>query len=107
MTGTIPASHPPETVVLARLATFCYRKRWLVLALWVLALIGLNMASQNLSRVSLLTPGSPKEAIQALRQAFTNLSKDEDFLARGRFGQRGRADEERKHSEGQEARRSH
>lgn len=40
-----------------------------------------NMASQNLSRVALLTPDAPKEAVTSLRQAFTSLSKDEDFLA--------------------------
>jgi tripartite-type tricarboxylate transporter receptor subunit TctC len=40
-----------------------------------------NMASQNLSRVALLPPNSPKEAVLALRQAFTNLSKDEEFIA--------------------------
>ena len=51
-----------------------------------------NMASQNLSRVSLLTPGSPKEAIQALRQAFTNLSKDEDFLAEAKKAMRFQPD---------------
>jgi hypothetical protein len=40
-----------------------------------------NMASQNLSRAALLPPNSPKEAVLALRQAFTNLSKDEEFIA--------------------------
>ena len=40
-----------------------------------------NMASQNLSRVALLPPNSPKEAVLALRQAFTALSKDEEFIA--------------------------
>jgi tripartite-type tricarboxylate transporter receptor subunit TctC len=40
-----------------------------------------NMASQNLSRVALLPPNSPKEAILAVRQAFTALSKDEEFIA--------------------------
>jgi tripartite-type tricarboxylate transporter receptor subunit TctC len=40
-----------------------------------------NMASQNLSRVALLPPNSPKEAVLAVRQAFTGLSKDEEFLA--------------------------
>jgi tripartite-type tricarboxylate transporter receptor subunit TctC len=40
-----------------------------------------NMASQNLSRVALLPPGSPPEAIAALRQAFAGLSKDEEFIA--------------------------
>lgn len=40
-----------------------------------------NMASQNLNRVALLPPGSSREAIVALRQAFTALSKDEEFIA--------------------------
>jgi tripartite-type tricarboxylate transporter receptor subunit TctC len=40
-----------------------------------------NMASQNLSRVALLTPNSPREAVLAMRQAFTTLSKDEQFIA--------------------------
>jgi tripartite-type tricarboxylate transporter receptor subunit TctC len=39
-----------------------------------------NMASQNLSRVALLPPNSPKEAVLAVRQAFTALSKDEEFI---------------------------
>ena len=40
-----------------------------------------NMASQNLSRVALLPPNAPKEAVGALRNAFMNLSKDEEFIA--------------------------
>ena len=40
-----------------------------------------NMASQNLSRVALLPPNSPKDAVLAVRQAFTSLSKDEEFIA--------------------------
>jgi tripartite-type tricarboxylate transporter receptor subunit TctC len=47
-----------------------------------------NMASQNLSRVALLTPNSPKEAVVALRQAFASLSKDEDFLAEAKKAMR-------------------
>ena len=43
-----------------------------------------NMASQNLNRVALLPPGSSREAIVALRQAFASLSKDEDFIAEAR-----------------------
>lgn len=43
-----------------------------------------NMASQNLSRVALLPPNSPKEAVVAVRQAFASLSKDEEFLAEGK-----------------------
>jgi putative tricarboxylic transport membrane protein len=47
-----------------------------------------NMASQNLSRVALLTPNSPKEAVAALRQAFTSLSKDEEFIAEAKKAMR-------------------
>ena len=39
-----------------------------------------NMASQNLSRVALLPPNSPKEAVFAVRQAFTALARDEEFI---------------------------
>ena len=39
------------------------------------------MASQNLSRVALLTPNAPKQAVVDLRQAFTSLAKDEEFIA--------------------------
>jgi tripartite-type tricarboxylate transporter receptor subunit TctC len=45
------------------------------------ALKAANMASQNLSRVALLPPGSPPEAVAALRQAFTALSRDEEFIS--------------------------
>ena len=38
------------------------------------------MASQNLNRVALLPPGSPNEAVLAMRQAFASLSKDEEFI---------------------------
>ena len=44
------------------------------------ALKAANMASQNLSRVGLLPPGSPPEAVAALRQAFVGLSNDEEFI---------------------------
>gem|GEM_PF-3019608 len=40
-----------------------------------------NMASQNLSRVAILAPNVPKETVLALRQAFTALSNDEEFIA--------------------------
>jgi tripartite-type tricarboxylate transporter receptor subunit TctC len=39
-----------------------------------------NIASGNMSRVAILPPGSPPEAVVALRQAFATLSKDEDFI---------------------------
>jgi hypothetical protein len=34
-----------------------------------------------MSRVAILPPGSPPDAVAALRQAFATLSKDEDFIA--------------------------
>jgi tripartite-type tricarboxylate transporter receptor subunit TctC len=45
------------------------------------ALKAANMASQNLNRVALLPPNSPKEAILTMRHAFTTLAKDEEFIA--------------------------
>lgn len=44
------------------------------------ALKAANMASQNMNRVSLLPPGSPPAAVAAVRQAFSGLSKDEEFI---------------------------
>jgi hypothetical protein len=40
-----------------------------------------NLASGNLARVALMPPSSPSAAVTALRQAFTALSKDEEFIA--------------------------
>jgi tripartite-type tricarboxylate transporter receptor subunit TctC len=45
------------------------------------ALKAANMASQNLNRVALLPPNSPKESILAMRQAFSTLANDEEFIA--------------------------
>lgn len=45
------------------------------------ALKAANISNVNMSRVVLLSPGSPPEASQALKQAFASLSRDEDFLA--------------------------
>lgn len=47
-----------------------------------------NMASQNLSRVALLPPRSPKEAVLAVRQAFTSLSNDEEFISEAKKAMR-------------------
>lgn len=47
-----------------------------------------NMASQNLSRVAILTPNAPKEAVLSLRQAFTALSNDEEFIAEAKKAMR-------------------
>lgn len=44
------------------------------------ALKAANMASQNMNRVALLPPGSPPAAIAAMRQAFSSLAKDEEFI---------------------------
>jgi putative tricarboxylic transport membrane protein len=40
-----------------------------------------NLASVNMSRVALLPPGAPPEAVATLRQAFVLLSRDEEFIA--------------------------
>lgn len=45
------------------------------------ALKAANMSSTNLTRLVLVPPGSPPEAVAALRQAVTSLSKDSDYLA--------------------------
>jgi tripartite-type tricarboxylate transporter receptor subunit TctC len=45
------------------------------------ALKAANMASQNLNRVALLPPGSPMAAVLTMRQAFSQLAKDEEFIA--------------------------
>ena len=45
------------------------------------ALKAANIASGNMARVALLPPGSPPDAVAALRQAFVGLSKDEEFIA--------------------------
>jgi hypothetical protein len=45
------------------------------------ALKAANMASQNLNRVALLPPGSPNEAVLTMRQAFSQLARDEEFIA--------------------------
>jgi tripartite-type tricarboxylate transporter receptor subunit TctC len=40
-----------------------------------------NIASGNMARVALMPPGSPPEAVAAMRQAFASLSRDEEFIA--------------------------
>jgi tripartite-type tricarboxylate transporter receptor subunit TctC len=45
------------------------------------ALKAANMSSTNMTRMIVLPPASPPEAIAALRQGITGLSKDSDFIA--------------------------
>ena len=40
-----------------------------------------NIAGTNMTRAILLPPGSPKEAVAALKQAAASLSKDDEYLA--------------------------
>ena len=40
-----------------------------------------NIASGNMGRVAMMPPGTPPQAVTALRQAFAALSKDEEFIA--------------------------
>lgn len=44
------------------------------------ALKAANISSTNMSRVVFLPPGSPAEAVSAVKHAFDSLSRDEDFL---------------------------
>jgi tripartite-type tricarboxylate transporter receptor subunit TctC len=45
------------------------------------ALKAANIASGNMSRVALMPPGSPPEAVAILRKAFASLSLDEEFIS--------------------------
>jgi len=45
------------------------------------ALKAANIASGNMGRVAMMPPGTPPQAVAALRQAFAALSKDEEFIA--------------------------
>ena len=45
------------------------------------ALKAANMSSTNMTRMIMLPPAAPGEAIAALRQGITGLSKDSDFIA--------------------------
>ena len=45
------------------------------------ALKAANMSSTNMTRTIMLPPNAPSEAIAALRQGITGLSKDSDFIA--------------------------
>jgi tripartite-type tricarboxylate transporter receptor subunit TctC len=45
------------------------------------ALKAANVASGNMARVAMIPPGSPPQAVAALRQAFASLSQDEEFIA--------------------------
>src|SRR5438552_1126884 len=45
------------------------------------ALKAANIASGNMGRVAMMPPGTPSQAVRALRQAFAALSKDEEFIA--------------------------
>lgn len=44
------------------------------------ALKAVNISSTNMSRILLLSPGSPPGAVAAMKQAITSLSRDEGFL---------------------------
>ena len=52
------------------------------------ALKAANISSGNMSRVAILPPGSPPDAVASLRQAFALLSKDEEFIAEAKKSMR-------------------
>jgi putative drug exporter of the RND superfamily len=66
------------------LARFSVRRRWIVLALWVVAFIGLNAASQSVGTAysnSFSLPGSDStRGLALLQKAFANTSGDVDHI---------------------------
>ncbi len=67
--------------MLARLATFCYRRRWRVLIAWVVALVGISILGQTVGGDLLKTFSLPGTESQA---AFDVLKKD--FARKGDTG---------------------
>ena len=67
----MPASRPAEESVLARLATWCHDHRWWVLVLWVVGLVGFNVAAQMAgSNFSNNLSGGTQSAQQILNREF-------------------------------------
>ena len=60
--------------MLARLASFCYRRRWRVLAIWVIALVGISVlgqsASGNLLKTYTLSGTDSQAAFDQLKNDF-------------------------------------
>jgi RND superfamily putative drug exporter len=67
--------------MLARLATFCYRRRWRVLVVWLVALVGISVLSQTVGGDLLKTFSLPGTESQ---RAFDILKKD--FARKGDTG---------------------
>ncbi len=67
--------------MLARLATFCYRRRWRVLVAWIVALVGISVLSQTVGGDLLKTFSLPGTESQ---RAFDVLKKD--FARKGDTG---------------------
>ncbi len=67
--------------MLARLATFCYRRRWRVLVVWIVALVGISVLSQTVGGDLLKTFSLPGTESQ---RAFDVLKKD--FARKGDTG---------------------
>ena len=68
---TMPDSRPAEESVLARLATWCHDHRWWVLAIWIVGLVGINVAAQAAgSNFSNNLSGGTQSAQQILNREF-------------------------------------
>ena len=69
------ASQPAQHSALARLAGWCHDRRWWVLAIWVVALIGVNVGAQALgSNFSNNLSGGTQSAQQILNDDFPAFS---------------------------------
>ena len=72
---TMPDSRPAEESVLARLATWCHDHRWWVLAIWVVGLVGSNVAAQAAgSNFSNNLSGGTHAAQQILNREFPSFA---------------------------------
>ncbi len=68
-------SQPAQRSALARLAGWCHDHRWWVLALWIVALVGVNVSAQALgSNFSNNLSGGTQSAQQILQKAFPSVA---------------------------------
>ena len=67
-------------MALARVARWSYRRRWMVLALWIVALIGINIVGKAVGNTSLEVEGAvqkrkgeAQEAVGKAKDAVKNI----------------------------------
>src|SRR5258705_12378071 len=76
--------------MLARLAAWCYRRRWRVLIAWIVLLVGVNVLAQTVGGDLLKTfnlPGTESQrAYDALARDFSRKGDTGDFVWKARQG---------------------